>query len=214
MNTGSKSLIQKLGLLGILSFLSYTAAVIFAPLAYPGYQWMQQAVSDLSATTAPSRDFWNQLSCLYALCGIVTLMLCWVYVQGQLTRTLRVGIALYTLMNWISAVGYTLFPLTASGYAGTDQDVMHMIVTALVVLLSIASLLTIIIGGFRARTMPSLAICACIALGLMLAGAMGSNLVPPTYFGIFERFSVFSAAGFTAVLGFYLWLGFPQPRRK
>ena len=29
-----KSLIQKLGLLGIVSFLSYTAAVVFAPLAY------------------------------------------------------------------------------------------------------------------------------------------------------------------------------------
>ena len=28
-----KSLVQKLGLLGILSFLSYTAAVVFAPLA-------------------------------------------------------------------------------------------------------------------------------------------------------------------------------------
>ena len=44
-----KSLIQKLGLLGIVSFLSYTAAVVFAPLAYPGYNWMAQAVSDLSA---------------------------------------------------------------------------------------------------------------------------------------------------------------------
>lgn len=32
-----KSLIQKLGLLGFLSFLSYAAAVFFSPLAYPGY---------------------------------------------------------------------------------------------------------------------------------------------------------------------------------
>lgn len=44
-----KPLIQKLGLLGIVSFLSYTAAVVFAPLAYPGYDWLSQAVSDLSA---------------------------------------------------------------------------------------------------------------------------------------------------------------------
>ena len=43
-----KSLIQKLGLLGIVSFLSYTAAVVFAPLAYPGYNPLSQAVSDLS----------------------------------------------------------------------------------------------------------------------------------------------------------------------
>ena len=31
-----------------------TAAVVFAPLAYPGYNWMAQAVSDLSAANAPS----------------------------------------------------------------------------------------------------------------------------------------------------------------
>ena len=43
-----KTLVQKLGLLGVVSFLSYAAAVAFAPLAYPGYDWMAQAVSDLS----------------------------------------------------------------------------------------------------------------------------------------------------------------------
>lgn len=48
-----KFLIQKLGLLGVVSFLSYTAAVVFAPLAYPGYNWLAQAVSDLSAVNAP-----------------------------------------------------------------------------------------------------------------------------------------------------------------
>ena len=38
-----KPLIQKLGLLGVVSLLSYTAAVVFSPLAYPGYDWMAQA---------------------------------------------------------------------------------------------------------------------------------------------------------------------------
>lgn len=56
---------QKLGLLGILSFLSYTAGVVLAPLAYPGYNWMAQAVSDLSAANAPSLALWNQLTALY-----------------------------------------------------------------------------------------------------------------------------------------------------
>ena len=49
-----KTLLQRLGLLGVVSFLSYTAAVVFAPLAYPEYNWMAQAVSDLSAANAPS----------------------------------------------------------------------------------------------------------------------------------------------------------------
>ena len=66
-----KALTQKLGLLGIVSFLSYTAAVVFAPLAYPGYNWLAQAVSDLSAANAPSLALWNQLSALYNVCEVV-----------------------------------------------------------------------------------------------------------------------------------------------
>lgn len=71
VNTMHKSLIQKLGLPGVVSFLSYTAAVVFAPLAYPGYNWMAQAVSDLSAANAPSLVLWNQLSALYNVCEVV-----------------------------------------------------------------------------------------------------------------------------------------------
>ncbi len=33
-----KTLVQKLCLLGVISFLSYAAAVIFSPLAYPRLQ--------------------------------------------------------------------------------------------------------------------------------------------------------------------------------
>ena len=49
-----KTLVQKLGLLGVVSFLSYAAAVFVSPLAYPGYNPLAQAVSDLSAADAPS----------------------------------------------------------------------------------------------------------------------------------------------------------------
>ena len=60
-----KNLLNYCGLLGVAAFLSYTAAVVFSPLAYPGYEWMAQAVSDLSAVNAPSLQLWNQLSSLY-----------------------------------------------------------------------------------------------------------------------------------------------------
>ena len=61
-----KSLLNYCGLLGVAAFLSYTAAVVFSPLAYSGYDWMAQAVSDLCASNAPSLRLWNQLSSLYA----------------------------------------------------------------------------------------------------------------------------------------------------
>ena len=56
-----RKLINWMGLAGLLSFLSYTAAVVFSPLKFPGYDWMKQAGSDLSADSAPSRKLWSHI---------------------------------------------------------------------------------------------------------------------------------------------------------
>ena len=81
-----KTLVQRLGLLGVVSFLSYTAAVVCAPLAYPGYRWTAQAVSDLSAANAPSLALWNQLSAFYNVCEVVCATVVCIGIQGQRTR--------------------------------------------------------------------------------------------------------------------------------
>ena len=204
-----KLLVQKLGLLGIVSFLSYTAAVVFAPLAYPGYNWMAQAVSDLSAANAPSLALWEQLSAFYNVCEVVCVTVVCIGIQEQHTKLLRTGIYLFAVMEWISAVGYRMFPLSDSGYAGAFQDVMHMVITALVVLLSIVSLTVVIAAGIKSRGCRSYAVCAGAALGMMLVGAVGINLVPAEYFGVVERFSVFAATGFNAALGIHLFCARP-----
>ncbi len=200
-----KSLLQRLGLLGVVSFLSYTAAVVFAPLAYPGYNWMAQAVSDLSAVNAPSLALWNQLSALYNVCEVVCVTVVCIGIQGQKTKLLRSGIYLFAAMEWISAVGYRMFPLSDSGYAGAFQDVMHMAVTALVVLLSIVSLVIIIVAGAKSKSCRSYGVYAAVALAMMLVGAVGMKLFPAAYFGVVERFSVFAATGFNAAMGIHLF---------
>ena len=206
-----KTLLNYLGLLGIVSFLSYTAAVIFSPLAYPGYNWLAQAVSDLSAANSPSLDLWNQLSSLYNACEVLCAVVVCIGIQNKKSKLLRIGVYLFAIMEFISAVGYRMFPLSTSGYAGSFQDVMHMIVTAIVVLLSIISLIFIIIAGFRDQTYKSYSICAIIALSMMLIGALGMKIVPSEYFGVIERFSVFAATGFNAALGIHLFLSKDLP---
>ncbi len=210
-----KKLINWLGLLGLISLISYTTAVIFAPTAYPGYDWKTQAVSDLSANNAPSRILWKQLSSLYNVCGIVSIMAVCIFIGGKLNKTLCIGIYLFAIMNWISNIGYAMFPLSDSGNAGAFQDIMHIyVITPLVVLLSITSLVIIMVGGFRDKRYHSLAVWAAAALTLMFIGAVGTGVVPKEFFGIPERFSVFAAAGFNAVLGIYLFLGFREEHIK
>ena len=86
---------------------------------------------------------------------------------------------------------------------------MHVyVITVPVVILSIVSLILIMVGGYRKTQYRSLAIRSTIALAAMFVGAIGTNVVLPKYFGIFERFSVCAATGFNAVLGMYLFNGF------
>ena len=204
-----KSLINWFGLMGIVSFLSYIAAVVFSPLAYPSYNWMEQAVSDLSAVSAPSKMLWTQLAALYEICGIVSVTIVCIYVKDNMqNKCLRVGIYLFAVMNWISAVGYRMFPLTDAGYLGGFQNMMHLIVTILVVVSSIVSLIVIMVGGYRGHSYVSLANWALVAFLMMFIGAIGTNVVPKEYFGIAERFSVLAATGYNAVLGAYLFMGF------
>ena len=203
-----KKLINWLGLIGIIQLISYTAAVVFSPTAFPGYDWKSMAVSDLSAVDAPSRMLWEQLSAFYGVRSVVCSTCVSVYVSDKKvsTKLFRLGVYLFTIMNWVSNVGYKMFPLSDSGkdIAGF-QEIMHMVVTAAVVLLSIVSLVLLIIVGCKKKEMRGIGIWAIIALILMFAGAIGSGAVPPEYFGIFERFSTFSAVGFNAVLGVYLF---------
>ena len=207
-----RKLIQWLGLTGILALISYTAAVVFAPLAYPGYDWLAQAVSDLSADSAPSRALWNQLAALYGVGSVVCATCAAVYVSEERlsSRLFRLGVYLFAGMNWVSNVGYAMFPLADGGTEiASLQEVMHIAVTAAVVVLSIASLVLLIIAGRREKRVRGLGAWAAVALGMMMLGSIGTGALPPQYFGVAERFSVFAAVGFNAVLGWHLFRGFP-----
>ncbi len=209
--TKKRKLINWLGLSGVLSFLSYAAAVIFSPMDFPGYKWMEQAVSDLSAENAPSRMLWNRLSAFYGFGGMVCVACVCIFISEKKigSRLFRVGIYLFAVMNLISEVGYKMFPLDDSGKKiESFQEVMHIVVTAAVVLLSIVSLVILIVASCKKKGVPHLGIWAAIALAMMFVGAIGMKAVPAEYFGIVERFSVFAAVGFNAVLGIYLFNGF------
>lgn len=205
----NKTFINWMGLFGIVSFLSYLLAIIFSPIAYPGYDWMSQAVSDLSANNAPSLFLWNQLSAPYEICGIVSIMFVVFYVKDNASKSIRTGIYMFALMNWISAIGYKVFPLSASGYGGSFQDVMHMIITALVVFLTISSLVLIIIGSIKNKN-KKLTTFTTIILVLLFIGAIGAGIVPKEYFGIPERISVLATTSYNLILGLFLFFGFEK----
>ena len=198
--------LRKLGVLGIISLLSYTAMVFFSPLAYPGYDWLSMAVSDLSAEGAPSAELANQLNALFGPCGLVSIMAVFVSVASRKSKVLKIGVYFFTAMEWVCNVGYNLFPWVSDAPVSNPQNVMHIIVTVLVVVLSLASLILIAIGAQKEQ-INSLSIWAILCLVAMLMGPIGTSLLPKAVFGLFERLSTFSAVVFNAILGIYLMKG-------
>lgn len=198
--------LSKLGILGLISLLSYTAMVVFSPLAYPGYDWMTMAVSDLSAAGAPSADLANRLNCLFSPCALVSIMAVCVAVAGIPSRRFRFGVYCFAAMEWLCSVGYTCFPWVSSAANTHPQNMMHLIVTVLVVVFSLAALVLIALGAKKAGQ-RSLGIWAGICLAVMVIGPIGTGLLPASVFGLFERFSMFSVVIFNAVLGMYLFFG-------
>ena len=205
--------LSKLGICGLISLLSYTAMVVFSPLAYPGYDWMTMAVSDLGAQGAPSAALAGQLNALFGPCAIVSIMAVCVAAAGIRSKLFRWGIYCYAAMEWLCNVGYTCFPWVADADSAHFQNRMHLAVTILVVVFSLAGLILIGIGA-RRESMRSLSVWAFACLAVMLIGPIGTGLLPKAVFGLFERFSTFSAVVFNAVLGMYLFFGrFPETKK-
>lgn len=86
------------------------------------------------------------------------------------------------------------------------RDKSNLAVTVLVVVFSLVSLVLVAIGAGK-ENIKSLSIWAIVCLAAMLIGPMGTAFLPKAVFGLFERFSTFSAVVFNGVLGIYLMMG-------
>lgn len=204
-----------LGMLGAVSFIVYLLAVFITPRAYPGYDWMGQAVSDLSAGNAPSHELWARFAAVSSPMGLISATVACLYVRNRLNKKLRAGIYLFAILSWVSTVGYAVFPLSESGYAGAFQDVIHVFVlTPVTMILSVISYILIMAGGFRERRYRSIAVISTVLLACMLAGTVGLGLAPLGYGGLMERLALFPGVGFSFVLGLYLFIGFDAMERQ
>lgn len=198
--------LRLLGLLGVVSLLSYSAFVFISPFFYPGYDWLSSAVSDLCAADAPSLSVANRLNALFGPCGVVSATAVWVASARNRSKLLKSGVSSFLIMEWVCYVGYELFPWISGDSSSSFGNIMHLLVTVLVVLFSILSMVLIALSG-KMSGISSLSVWALSALIMMTLGAIGSGLMPKAVFGLFERFSTFSTVIFNAILGLYLYWG-------
>jgi len=197
-------IIKLIPLLGIFSVILYFLHVILGEIFYEGYNPLAQAVSDLTASNSPSKNIARLFSTLYGICAVSFSIGFFVYLKNKINKAVTVSSFIFCIMNIISFFGYTFFPLSESGYAGTFQDKMHMVVTVFVVLLTIISLVLFSIGFFRTKGHKWLGVISISTLLILMAGVMLINIMPKEYFGVAERINVYSIILYTGILS--LWM--------
>ena len=163
--------VKLIPLLGIFSVIFYFLHVILGEMFYKGYNPLAQAISDLTASNSPSRNIARPFSMLYGISTVIFSIGLFAYLRNKINKTVTISSFIFCIMNTVSFFGYTFFPLSESGYAGTFQDKMHMIVTVCVVLLTIVSLVLYSIGFFRTKGHKWLGVISISALLILMAGA-------------------------------------------
>jgi hypothetical membrane protein len=196
--------IKIISLFGVFAVIFYFLHIIFGTILYEGYNSFAQAISDLTAESSPSKNIARAFSIIYGILSVIFSIGFLLYFKGKINKTVTVGLFVFCSMNIISFFGYSFFPLSEAGYAGTFQDIMHIIVTIFVVILTIISLIFYGIGFFRIRQYKYLGIISIIALFLLITGAMLINILPDKYFGLAQRINVYTTIIYTGILS--LWM--------
>lgn len=196
MEKQKKTYRQLLSLAGIIGAAAYIAHVIIGGILWEGYSHITQTISELTGSQGPNADFLLIFTNIYGICMIIfSVNLILQIRQKRLHKAVWIGALLLTIMEITSYVGYSLFPLDTSGDLSGFQNIMHMVVTAVVVLCTIS------MGFFMGVGMRSnpeykklgtfILICAVVitVFGAMTPAFMANN-IPVS--GLTERINIFT----------------------
>jgi len=200
----NKKIMQLFSLFGIIGVFFYFLHVLFGTFFYEGYNPMAQAISDLTASNSPSKNIARIFSMFYGIFTVIFSTCFFAYFKQRINKCVTLGAGFFCVMTIVSFLGYTFFPLSESGYAGTFQDVMHMAVTVAVVVLTVISLILLMIGFFKTQNIKYLGIISLCVFLLLLTGAMLINILPKELFGIAERVNVYSIVIYTGILSVWM----------
>jgi len=201
----NKNLIALFSLFGLIGVFFYFLHVLLGTIFYEGYNSMAQAVSDLTAANSPSKNIAMLFSILYGIFTVIFSICFFVYFKQKINKLVTFGAGFFCSMNIVSFLGYTFFPLSESGYAGTFQDKMHIVVTIMVVLFTIMALILLIIGFLKTRNIKHFGIISLCTFLLVLTGPILMNIVPKEYFGIAERISIYPLMMYTGILSVWMY---------
>lgn len=205
----SKGLLQKAAILGAASATVYVLHVVIGGILWDGYSHIEQTISELTGSGAPYAGELRILTVLYGVLALAfSVVVYMLFEKYNVHKTARLGSILLVLMHFTSLFGYALFPLEDNGAVLNTNNMMHLAVTAAIVILTIAAIFSIGIGLMKTKYFKAIGVFTLICgIVLVLSGAgtpfVLSNGIPIA--GLVERINIFTLQLWIFVLSIFLY---------
>ncbi|MGL5676552.1 MAG: DUF998 domain-containing protein [Cellulosilyticaceae bacterium] len=196
------------GMLGVIAYVTHTT---LGRILWKGYNPITTDISSLTAVGAPNRALLSVFTGIY---GLAMLFFCVGLVMKAYRKyglSVRIGYSLLLVMQVVSAVGYSLFPLSGDKTVMNVQNTMHIVVTVLVVATTVASGYFLAWGYLKHEKMKRLGWFIFVsAIVITFAGAsnpigmgLGLNIL-----GLTERLVIYTLQGMLFVVSAYYTFGY------
>jgi hypothetical protein len=190
---------------GIVASLVYVGADILAAMRWEGYRYTSQAVSELMAIEAPTRPLLVALFSVYGL--LVIAFGIGVWASAGRKRALRVTGILLIAYGAVGFVGLLFTPMHLRGAEFSATDLLHIIVTSVLVLLLLLSIGFGAAAHGRGFRLYSIATILILLVFGALTGLQGPRLaanLPTPWLGVMERMNIYSSMLWVLVLAIAL----------
>jgi Protein of unknown function (DUF998) len=195
-----QKLIKILLVCGILLFPLYIGVDTISALLYEGYNYTNQAISELSAIGAPTRWLWVIFGFIFQ--PLTTLLGIGVRLSAGDRRNLRIaGTAM--IIGGMIGFAWLLFPMNMRSAEKSATDIMHLVMGGISSLLFLAY---IILGSgakgkwFRLYSILTILIMLCFGVLFSVQAPRVAANLPTPWMGIEERISIFSPILWLSVL--------------
>ncbi|WP_020601200.1 DUF998 domain-containing protein [Spirosoma panaciterrae] len=135
---------------GMVAVGLYGLHIVLGGMLWPGYDHLQQPISDLTANDAPNRDLLMVFTTMYSVLALLFALTVATTEGSRHGRLVFWASVTFVLLHLISLL-YGFFPEDLPNSAPTFRGVLHIVITALIVPCTIATPLLL---GYGLRTDP------------------------------------------------------------
>lgn len=196
-------------LCGMIAPITFILTAVLGGALRPGYSHISDTISELFSPGSPNKPLLDAFHTVFALLLIAfgIGLLLFVLRRGQRLLLGSLGAALYIAMGGVSVLTATTFPQDPWGTPPTFQGQMHINLTGVVGLLSIASILLLGFWFRQVELFPGFSTYSFITVGLaVLTAAVFFLTVGSPIMGLNERIAALVGFTWTFVLARWLYL--------